>query len=36
MWCVLSVNETVIMRRPWPTSGCCAMGGGLEREKCWS
>jgi hypothetical protein len=22
------VREASIMRRPWPTRGCCAMGGG--------
>jgi hypothetical protein len=24
----LSDNEALIMRRPWPISGSCAMGGG--------
>jgi hypothetical protein len=25
-------HEASIMRRPWPTRGCCAMGGGGERR----
>jgi hypothetical protein len=25
-------REASIMRRPWPTRGCCAMGGGGGGE----
>jgi hypothetical protein len=27
MWCERE-RETSVMRRPWTTRGCCAMGGG--------
>jgi hypothetical protein len=25
-------RQDSIMRRPWPTGGCCAMGGGAEMS----
>jgi hypothetical protein len=29
LWCVVECDyEALIMRRPWPTGGCCTIGGG--------
>jgi len=35
MWCVCECNfEASVMRRPWPTRGCCDMGRGGCRNCC--
>jgi len=37
VWCVWVWREPSILRRPWPTGGCCAMGkGGVWNiQGCW-
>jgi hypothetical protein len=33
VWCVSECDrEASIMRRPWPTGGCCVMGGGIRKD----
>jgi hypothetical protein len=34
LWCVSECDrEASIMRRPWPTGGCCALWGGGGRNR---